>query len=199
MIFPAADFSLAQPRFPGDWGAEVMAQVRSNGRITDHWRVALAGTKVLEATFKLASLLPAVTSLPAWTITYQYFPRDIVIRRNMTASSWIDAMGLLAAHEFSVTDEAGELVAIQQVAEAIAGLAAKQNTGSAIRWAVVATPANRIELQLQSLPCSANSLDGKPIFARCVNVFGLHSHIVLLKHYTEKQQITRPKYRILHS
>ena len=49
VVFSLEEFTLAQPRNPGALGAEVMAQVRANGRITDHWRVALGGSEVLEA------------------------------------------------------------------------------------------------------------------------------------------------------
>ena len=99
-IFSVSDFELAKPRFPGDWGVEVMAKVRSNGRITDHWRVALGGSKILEATFPLSSFFPAATSLPPWKLTYQQFPRDMKIRPNMVSSAWLDVVNPLASHEF---------------------------------------------------------------------------------------------------
>ena len=79
VIFQAADFDTMEPRNPGDWGMEVLAQIRSNGRISDHWRIALGGTKVVEASFQLSELLPAASQLPDWTVNYQMFPRDITI------------------------------------------------------------------------------------------------------------------------
>ncbi len=166
MVFPIGEFDVAAPRFPGDWGAELMAQVRSNGRIADHWRIALGGSKVLEAEFPISTLLPAASGLPNWVLTYQQFPRDLVIRRNMLTSSWIDAMNLLSAHEILVADEAGQPVDIQQVLQAIKALPAKQNSGASLRWGVVVSISGRLELQLQALPSSANQLTGKPIFNR---------------------------------
>ncbi len=166
VIFPAEDFALAQPRNPGVLGAEIMAQVRANGRITDHWRVALGGSEVLEASFELSALLPAASSLPAWNITYQQFPRDVVIRRNMLSSEWYDALGLLASHEFLIADAGAEPVDVQRVSQLIKDLPAKQNPGAAIRWCVTVSAAGQLELQLQALPCSANNLGCKPIFAR---------------------------------
>ena len=168
MVFEASDFNTASPRFPGERGVELMAQVRSNGRIMDHWRMALGGSKVLEASFPLTMLLPAVTGLPAWVITYQQFPRDIVLRSNMLSSVWIDAMGLLASHEFLVADADEQPVDIQQVLAAIKALPTKQNTSAAVRWSVVASVTNRLELQLQALPSSANQLTGKPLFNRYI-------------------------------
>ncbi len=104
MVFAASDFNTAAPRFPGERGVELMTQVKSNGRIMDHWRMALGGSKVLEATFPLSTILPAAVGLPAWHVTYQQFPRDIVLRRNMLSSTWIYAVGLLSSHEFLVAD-----------------------------------------------------------------------------------------------
>ncbi len=166
VVFPAEEFALAQPRNPGVLGAEVMAQVRANGRITDHWRIALGGSEVLEAKFELTALLPAATGLPRWFISYQQFPRDIVIRRNMVSGEWADALALLASHEFTIADSDGQPIDLQRVNQAIKDLPAKQNQGAAIRWGVTVSAAGQLELQLQALPSSANNLGSKPIFAR---------------------------------
>ena len=171
VIFQAADFETMEPRNPGDWGMEVLAQIRSNGRFSDHWRIALGGTKVVEATFLLSKLLSAASQLPDWTVTYQMFSRDITIRRNMVSSNWIDAMGLLASHKMAVRDKVGEPVAMQQVMQDIGALPAKQNTGASVRWSVTVLPSGKLELQLQALPASSNTLGGKPIFSRCVFSF----------------------------
>ncbi len=136
IVFPIGEFEIAGLRFPGDWGAELMAQVRSNGRIADHWRIALGGPKVLEAKFLVSTLLPAATGLPNWFFTYQQFPQDIVIRRNMLTSTWIDAINLLSTHEILVAYEADQPVDIQQVVQAIRAVPAKQNSGALLRWAV---------------------------------------------------------------
>ena len=183
VIFQAADFDTMEPRNPGDWGMEVLAQIRSNGRISDHWRIALGGTKVVEATFQLSELLPAASQLPDWTVSYQMFPRDIVIRRNMVSSNWIDAMGLRQSHEMTVSDNAGEPVAIQHVMQAMEAVPAKQRTGASIRWSVTVLPSGKLELQLQALPASANTLGGKPIFSRCVFSFRETKYAVAQKYY----------------
>ena len=142
-----------------------MAQVRANGRVTDHWRVALGGSEVLEASFALSTLLPAATGLPNWIISYQQFPRDINIRRNTVSSEWADALALLASHEFTVADAEGEPVDLQRVNQAVKDLPAKQNSGASICWSMSVSAAGQLELQLQALPSSANNLECKPIFA----------------------------------
>ena len=47
-IFPAEHFETAGPRIIGDYTEEILAQVRLNGRVMDHWRVVLGGSKVAQ-------------------------------------------------------------------------------------------------------------------------------------------------------
>ena len=166
VVFPAEEFTLAQPRNPGVLGAEVMAQMCANGRIKDYWRVALCSSEIQEASFALSTLLPAPTALPNWIVLYKQFPRDINIRRNMVSSEWADALALLASHEFTVADPEGEPVDLQRVNQAVKDLPAKQNQGASIHWSVTVSAAGQLELQLQALPSSANNLGCKPIFTR---------------------------------
>ena len=58
-VFPAEDFETACPRLPGTLGVELMAQVRPNGRVMDHWRLAIGGSSNLTITLDLAYLIPA--------------------------------------------------------------------------------------------------------------------------------------------
>ena len=74
----------------GDFTAEVMAQARPNGRVLDHCRIALGSSKPLEAERNLAAVIPAVVTLPKWRLTYQQWPRDVILRRNMTTQGWVD-------------------------------------------------------------------------------------------------------------
>jgi len=166
LVFAAADFGTAQARSPGEHGAEIMAEIRANGRIMDHWRISVGGSSALEVDFHLPDIYPAASALPRWRFSYQVFPRDVVIRRNMTSSDWIDFSNLLAANEFMVTDPQGEPVQLQVIQEGLAGLSTRSSAGASIRWAVVAAASGRLELQLQSLPASATSLKGKPILQR---------------------------------
>ena len=165
-IFPAENFETAAPRNNGDYTVEVLAQARPNGRVMDHWRVALGGTKALEAEVDLALVIPAASGLPKWRIAYQQWPRDVQIRRNMTTSGWMDLLTLLAANEVSVMSNTGENVLNPVVVEALSGLPDKTSNSASWRWAVCIGEAGRLELQLQCLPCPATILAGKPIFKR---------------------------------
>ena len=53
----AEDFTTAGPRNAGPCGMELLAQVRPNGRILDHYRVTLGGSRILDINCKLSELL----------------------------------------------------------------------------------------------------------------------------------------------
>ena len=76
---------MAAPRDPGDMGAELMAQCRDNGRINNHFRIALAGTKLVETYISLKALMP-VEGLPDWSVLISVWPHHVKIRRNMATS-----------------------------------------------------------------------------------------------------------------
>jgi len=167
-IFPAEDFDLAAPTLGGGLVAEVLAQIRPNGRIVDNWRVALGGDDILEASVDLAYIIPAAATLPKWRLSWDAWPRDIQPRKNMTSTSWVDVADLIASNDASVSDENGDNVAAQQVAEGLASLPARAMKSAALRWLVAASDDGRLELHLQCLPASTNNLDGRPIFRRLV-------------------------------
>jgi hypothetical protein len=97
-VFPAEDFSTAEARSPGVAGMELMVQMRPNGRLLDHFRVALGGTEILEVSTPLAKLIPS-PNLNGWKARYQFWARDTATRRNMTTSGWKDVHQLIHSHE----------------------------------------------------------------------------------------------------
>ena len=165
-VFPAENFTTAVPRIHGDFTAEVMAQVRPNGRVLNHWRIALGSSKPLEAEINIAAVIPAAATLPKWRLTYQQWPRDVIVRRNMMTSGWVDLLTLLAANDVGVMSETGENVANPTVVEALNSLPDKSSNSASCRWAVCVGEAGRLELQLQALPTPTTILTGKPIYRR---------------------------------
>ena len=165
-VFPAENFTTAVPRIHGDFTAEVMAQVRPNGQVLDHWRIAQGGSKPLEAEINIAAVIPAAATLPKWHLTYQQWPRDVIVRRNMTTSGWVDLLTLLAANDIGVMSETGENVTNPTVVEALNSLPDKSSNSASCRWAVCVGEAGRLELQLQALPTPTTILTGKPIYWR---------------------------------
>ena len=95
-IFPGAEFENATPRDPGKLGAEVMAQVRPNGLILDDILIALDGSEQIILTASISTILP-IEGLPEWKLVYKTWPREILMRRNMTTSDWFDLRELLVS------------------------------------------------------------------------------------------------------
>ena len=164
-VFEAADFEVAQPRNPGDLGVDLLAQVRPNGRVVDHWRLTLGGAKILQTNMLLSSLVPKAVEMPAVRLSFQKWPAEITMRRNMTTTDWFDVLELLSANDVTVANEAGEPVENQVVVEALNNITDKSANSAALRWAVAISPANKLELQLQCLPAPTHRLS-RPIFKR---------------------------------
>jgi len=165
-IFQAADFELAVPRDPGALGVEVMAQARINGRIVDHFRVAVGGANILRVNFTTRDIFLS-ERLPSTPLQYEVWPRDVVLRRNMASSDWLDVNTLLASRDIAVmtAEEAGGSTAADSNDALVAALnAAKDKAGhtASIRWAVAVGSDGNLQLVLQSLPASAAVLTGKP-------------------------------------
>ena len=165
-IFPAEEFTTAAPRVNSKCSVELMAIVRPNGRVMDHWRLATGGTKLLSITLELASIIPAAAALPKCKITYQQWPADLAIRRNMTTSPWLDVMTLLAANELTAADEQDEVVESQTIIENLRALPNRSVISAAVRWAVCISEEQHLEVQLQCLPAPVTTLNSKPIFKR---------------------------------
>jgi len=164
-VFEAADFEVAQPRNPGDLGVELLAQVRPNGRVVDHWRLTMGGAKILEVTMPLSSIVPKAAEMPAVKLRFQKWPAEIYMRRNMTTTDWLDVLELLAANDVTVASETGEPVENQVVVEALNNIVDKGANSASLRWAIAISPANKLELQLQCLPVPTHRLS-RPIFKR---------------------------------
>ena len=166
-IFPTADFDLAVPRDPGVLGLEVMAQARVNGRIVDHFRIAVGGSAVLRVNFTSRSIFLS-ERIPDTPLQYEVWPRDVVLRRNMASSEWLDVATLLASNDVAVmtSEEAGGSNAVSTndgLLAILSGAKDKTNYTASIRWAVVVGSDGHLELALQTLPAAAAVLVGKPV------------------------------------
>jgi len=163
-IFPAESFEIAACRDPGDAGVELMSQVRPNGRIVDHCRLVLGGSKPVEAVFMLKDIC-SMRNLPDWRLVYTIWPAEIIIRRNMATSTWFDLKELVAQRDILVaTAEDDNEVDPGDFAGLFEGTSTGSSTSSSIRWAVGAGEDGRVQLLLQGLPYCANTLNSKPLF-----------------------------------
>ena len=157
--FPMENYITATPRDPGQLGMELLAQVRPNGRILDHYRVTLGGSRILDVSVALSSLL-LVPRACNWSLRFQTWPRDVAIRRNMCTSLWLDVVGAISSRNATVMDEAEVLVPYESVVEMLE----QRGKQAAVRFAVVIGEDTKMQLQLHALPASADSLAGKPTF-----------------------------------
>ena len=113
----------------------------------------------------LSSLVPKAVEMPAVPLSFQKWPPEIIMRRNMTTTDWLDVLELLSANDMTVANEAGEPVENQVVVEALNNITDKSANSASLRWAVAISPANKLELQLQCLPAPTHRLS-RPIFKR---------------------------------
>jgi len=89
-VFPAEDFETASARGGGKAAVDLFLQARANGRCIDHFRLVLGGSSILEANVPLTRVFNA-PSLSDYKLQFQFWARDVKIRRNMTTSVWSDA------------------------------------------------------------------------------------------------------------
>ena len=161
-IFPHTDFEIAAPRLAGDTVMEMMAQVRPNGRCVDNWRIAIGGSKILEADFRLKEICRS-TSINPFKLRFQAWPKDVKIRRNMTSSAWYDGLELLARREMVVFKEGSEEPA--KTEDLLEILEAIEDTGKkafSIRFGVGVGPDQKLVLELQGMPATEAVMKSKP-------------------------------------
>jgi hypothetical protein len=159
-VFPSEEFNSAAPRAAGALNMELLIQVRPNGRMLDHFRVSLGGSRILDASFALANVynFPAAAS---WQCRIQLWPKDVDLRRNMMSTGWKDLATLISSKDVVLLQvENGEPVPDETVLAAIRDSGA----GASIRYTVVVGEDQTVNLQLQALPASATTLMGKPAF-----------------------------------
>jgi hypothetical protein len=162
-LLPADQFATAQPRAAGDLGMELLVQARPNGRMLDHFRVSLGGSRILDMNVPLANLL-ASPRAKNWRLRMQIWPRDIDVRRNMTSTAWLDLEALVVTRECRVVTLGEDSSEAEVASEAVAAEMKESGLSAAIRFAVIIGGDQRLQLMLQSLPASADHLLGKPAF-----------------------------------
>ena len=81
------------------------------------------------------------------------------IKRNMSTSAWSDVYDLLASKRASVVNGENQLILSDRLLEDIK----EAGNMATVCFAVVAGEDAKMQLQLQCLPGSANTLIGKPL------------------------------------
>ena len=160
------DYKVALPEVPASTIAhtmELMAQLRPSGRILDGFRVALDGAVPLQRELDLATIIPS-TSFHGYRLQMQYWARDIQIRRNTLTTAWQNVPDLVASNDTTVLDATGAGVPPAEFLRLLQEGNDDDPESAAFRWAIIVGEDGNPRLQLQTLPCDAATLSGKPFF-----------------------------------
>ena len=173
MEFPASEwdafdsdqFEVASPRGTGEAVMELMMQLRPNGRIQDHFRLALGGNKMCKAKLGFGMILPTV-DLQKLEVTFDFWVKDVKIRRNMSTSDWFDVADGIRANNIQLEDRLGTVLSEDDRAAVLVILEKSENftKSASLRYAIVVGPDNRMWLELQGMPGPAKLLSSKPAF-----------------------------------
>jgi hypothetical protein len=163
-IRPMPGFVIDQAPTSHSLTAELFATVKSNGRIGDNTRMVIGGRDIIEASISLRPVFED-PALADYTIVIQRFPRDLEFRRGLLSGVWQNLTDWVAARDAAVLDEGGAEVTparfLKQVQDAEDGPVV-----AAVRWAVTLSDCAKLVLQLQCMPASAATLNGKPSMKR---------------------------------
>ena len=158
-IKPAGEFLHAHAQIAGNYTVELLAQVRGTGRILDAQRLVLGGSEILSVDFNVGDVVPS-DRIRDWRFKFQIWPRDILLRRNMVSSSWLDVVTIAAGRDAEIFDQHGAQIPQNEFLEILGG--GENPVGGAVRWAVTIGDDGLLQLVLQGLPGNAQILNAKP-------------------------------------
>ncbi len=164
-VFPIEEFDHAEARDPGNLGLEVMAQLRNNGRLIDHFRVALGGRDILTVETNLSNVFRD-NNLSTYRLRFQYWAKDIFIRRNATTSAWRGVYEMLAERDAELVKEDGASLPREDALDIIGRKDAPHQKEASIRWAVAVGDEGELRLNLVTLPASEDNINSKPLLKR---------------------------------
>jgi hypothetical protein len=115
MDFPSEDwvyndldeFDTSPTNMKGDYmyTHELYGQLRPTGRMLDHFRCILGGSKHLEINASLIDMIPN-ECFRVWRYRTQKGPSEVVIRRNMFSTAWVETPTTLLFNEATVYNAA---------------------------------------------------------------------------------------------
>jgi hypothetical protein len=159
-------FHVDQPPNNFKHTAELFATIRDNGRIIDDVRCVLGGSEVVEATFKLNKLMELEDDIfKEAVVKMQSWPRDIDLRKGVLSGTWTSLSAIVSARDADIFSGDGAGVPANEFLRCLKE-SEQGPEDAAVRWAVILNDAEKLALQLQGLPASANVLNGKPPLKR---------------------------------
>ena len=165
-LHPQNLFGLYSPELAEGAGVRgsILLEVDRTGAPSRSFRFIAQGDEIISVTVPAAT----ISSLPgcaAFQLTFQFKPEEIQFRDNTFSTEWTDVSDLVQRGRAEATideaDHVDEFLELKQKA-----CESDPLKGGVIRWAVNVTPAETIELCLQSLPVALGAISGRPSFAR---------------------------------
>jgi hypothetical protein len=164
-VSEASEFDIASPSTPGAVSVELFAQLRNTGRILDGFRFAIDGASPLEINVDLFQLIPVddCRNLPFFQ---QFWPRDVMLRRNMVSSTWTSLTDTVSSNNADVLDDSGAGISPAAFLRILGQLPSSGPVNASTGWAVVIGADGLLKLQLQALPLVASYLNNRAKFCR---------------------------------
>ena len=122
------------------------------------------GSEIFEACFKLGKIFK-FPGFKDWSLRLQRWGRDLDLRKGLLSGLWQDVSTLISTREADVIDENGAGIGHAEFLRLI-GDPDDGAEQAALRWAVALNDRGRLVVQIQGLPASAASLNGKPSLRR---------------------------------
>ena len=163
IVFQAGEFGTAIPRDPGTNGMELFVQMRPNGRLLDHFRIGTSGSELYEAVVPLNNIIRSDT-ITDWMLRYQFWGRDINLRRNMTTSTWFDAYLGIKSGNILIYNKDDKHVPADVVLKHLDKIPDDTCKSAVLRVAAAVGLDGRMTMELQSLPMTKTAAEGKPTF-----------------------------------
>jgi hypothetical protein len=110
----------------------------------------------LEINVDLFQLIPADVCR-SLRFTRQIWPRDVMLCRNMTSSTWTSLTDSISSNDADVIDDSGAGIAPAAVLRIQGQLPSSGPVNASTRWAIVIGADGLLKLQLQGLPLMART------------------------------------------
>jgi len=162
-LFPAGEYStFAVPAAQDETlGVALLMCLSNQQRFTGAYRLCLFGGGELSVSLPLADVLyPLPAEFAHLSLLVEARPADLVLQHNAVSSPWVDVADMVRDGTALVGDGDDMHVDLAPLVEYLADPATKKaNVGASVRWAVAATTASDLVLELQLLPAPARLLN----------------------------------------
>jgi hypothetical protein len=130
------DFNTVTPSYQEDFTVELLAPLRSSGRILDGFRFALDGLAPLNIAVDLKDIFP-VEATQGWKLSQQFWEQNINIRRNMVSSAWVSITDSAASKDCNLTNNSRARVPVGEFIRSTAKLPGTGPTNAFTRWTII--------------------------------------------------------------